>query len=126
MDELATTVSDILNQAAGGVGDLSQWLASNGLPGYARVSTAQCATVCVLSLIVLVPLAVTSFLWYKKCRSLYDSGRDGFFYAFASGILAFFGLCLFIAFYTNVIDLVGWIASPDGMLLQTLVKSIKS
>lgn len=124
MDELAVTVSNILNNAASGIGDISQWLASNGLPGYASVNMAQCAVSCIFLFLIFISIGIFCFILWKKGVDIYKARKDGYFYCLAGGSLTFIDVGVFLALYDSVINLTGWIASPDGMLLKILTESI--
>lgn len=120
MDELATTVSDILNQAAGGIGDISEWLASDGLTGYTSVMIARqscTALMCMVSILA----CVVFFRWIINSEiDLVDS-----FAVFLVAIVAV--VVMILSAFVLVIslpDLVGWLVSPDGMLLDTLVSAL--
>lgn len=120
MDELATTVSNILNQAAGGVGDISQWLATNGLPGYAAVNIAQNTAVCLIAVALIVASAF-------GIRALVTN--DAIFEDDEMYVLIFIVSCVvfcgsMVILCLTIPDLVGWLASPDGMLLKTLVSAL--
>lgn len=120
MDELATTVSDILNQTAGGIGDISEWLASDGLPGYAAVSIARNAVVVVMCALI-IALCVAVFRWGLKNEiDCFDSPVTLF--GSVAACFAIIACALLLAF--SIPDLVGWLVSPDGMLLETLVSAL--
>lgn len=124
MDELAVTVSNILNNAANGIGDISQWLASNGLPGYASVNIAQWVVYCVFLFLIFVPVMIICIILWKKGIDIYSSKGDGFFYILAGGALTFFDFIIFLALFNSVVNLTGWMVSPDGMLLKILTESV--
>lgn len=117
MDELAVTVSDILNQAAGGVGDISQWLATNGLSGYAAVNIAQNAAICILAAIFFVASVFGIYVSLKH----WDGGEEYAVAFLVSGVVFAGSLTVLCS---TIPTLVGWLASPDGMLLQTLVDGL--
>lgn len=124
MDELAVTVSNILNQAAGGVGDISQWLANNGLPGYASVNIAQNTAICLLALAFIVASVAVCLISLKKARTVNDRWGDDEIYEVIAFVSFLVGIASTITFCLGVTRLVGWLASPDGMLLQTLVSGL--
>lgn len=119
MDQLAITVSDILNQAAGGIGDISSWLASNGLSGYAAATIAQLSAIVTICLVL---IAVSSAIVYKCVKlGLYNDGICiDIVVIFAAGVLV---ICLIVMAFA-IPQIVGWMASPDGMLLDKLVSAI--
>lgn len=120
MEELASTVSDILNQAAGGVGDISEWLASDGLPGYAAVETAQAGFMVALGIVMVAVSAcamVAIVLADGKGTIDFDPG-----YAYLP--LTVILICSLVMIAVNAYSLVGWLVSPDGMLLETLVSAL--
>lgn len=114
MEELASTVSDILNQAAGGVGDISSWLATNGLPSYARVMLARNGVYVVIQLLVAF-VCVSFGVAERKIAHRYD--EELYFFLFL------FVLIDLITMLFTIPDFVGWLVAPDGMLLNTLLSS---
>lgn len=127
MDELATTVSDILNQAANGVGDISAWLASDGLAGYAAVCTVQSAEAAIMSLLLLAASAVCTYRCIKIADEdvvSYAYRKRGDTFAVVALISGSIAIVSAFVFFASVYDLCGWLASPDGMLLKTLVDGL--
>lgn len=126
MNELASTVSDILNQASNGIGDLSAWLASDGLTGYAASMTAISAShVAMAAFVAIVSFTVAAFAVASDTsdKKILKNMDDNM----AAGMLAVSGTIfllsiVFLAF--SISDLAGWLASPDGMLLKTLVDGL--
>lgn len=126
MDELATTVSDILNQASNGIGYLSAWLASDGLSGYAASMTAISAShVAMAAFVAIMSFTVAAFAVASDTsdkRILKNMKDDLAACMFGVSVTIFLLSIVFLAF--SISDLAGWLASPDGMLLKTLVDGL--
>lgn len=120
MEELANTVSDILNQASSGVGDISEWLASDGLSGYAAVSTAQSAYGVAAAVVILIACTAGIIHLARACNNG-DIDCDAGVFIFALAIIA--AIAALFAIMESY-KLIGWLVSPDGMLLKEFVSAV--
>lgn len=127
MNDLASTVSNILNDASQGVGDISQWLASNGLPEYAKIEAISSG----ISTFIMIGLLIFLVLLYKRSMRLIKillSPEDEVLTMVVLGVVTVISLVIgaFVLYclYMNCISFIGWMAAPDGMLVKVLTSSL--
>lgn len=119
--QLSQAISDLLNGAAQGVGDVAGWVQTSALPQYCvaqSVNHAVWAGVA-LAAIVLVAFLSRSFGKVLVEDEFTESGEFVLFYCL-------FGLVFVVLvgfFVVNLAPAVNWWVNPDGMVLKTLLDS---
>lgn len=121
-DNLQDAIAGLAEQFGVTTGQLWDWAQGNGIEAYARVEIAQSACIAALSLIFTV--AVWAVV-YKLAKLAKDSPRkyeDVAEVAVLAAIFITIGAMLFFTF--SMVNLSGWLASPEGMVIQQLVGAI--
>lgn len=125
-EELAKTVNDILNRAADGIGDISGWLASDGLPSYMGMK-------CVDSWFWVVAIGLLAIAMYSVltfCITKYRAaGKEGCcsdeeFYSLFAILSAVLAAILTVVLLFLIPNAIGWTLYPEGRLLEVLVGAL--
>ena len=121
-EELQHTLSGLAESLGITVGELWSWLQGNGIDAYARAVTATLWVKVALELLVIVVLLVAAALIYRDHRVKEEMERfyDGDL-LYASVLCILFVAGGFFFLYIDGSELAGWLASPEGMVISTIL-----
>ena len=126
-EELSGALADLARGLGTTTGELWAWMQSDGIDAYARAQVAKYAVGTFLSVTFLVvcifAVVATARIVKKDCESNpFDDESDAFF-----ELLLFEIMPMILAFISGlfacdqVTGLIGWLASPEGMVISMLV-----
>lgn len=122
-DKLQGVLAELASSLGTSAGELWAWLQGDGVQAYASVQVARLTVSALaggvaLALILVVMLAV----WRHCAKDKYLDGVD----LMLAEMLPGFVLLLVGMFETVVVsDLVGWMASPEGMVLMKVMEALQ-
>lgn len=125
-DELSGALADLARGLGTTTGELWAWMQSDGIDAYARAQVAKYAVGTFFSVAILVAVVATARIVKKDCEStpFYDES-DAFL-----KLLLFEIIPVILAFISGlfacdqVTGLIGWLASPEGMVISMLVERL--
>lgn len=122
-DMLQNTLAELAGDLGTSTGELWSWLQGEGVQAYAKVQVARLTAEAwgigiALALVLVVVFAVWR-IWAKSGH--YDGADFLVMEAIPSTALLILGVCE----TTVVSDLVGWMASPEGMVLMKAMEALK-
>lgn len=126
-DNLSDALAGLAESLGITVSQLWDWMQGSGLKAYAASKVATLATTSLLLIMVAVALSVAMRFVYKaemsrieNATSVFDEDFriEPFVFILMAGI---FDASCAIALAFALPDLIGWIVSPEGMLMQELV-----
>lgn len=126
-DNLSNALAGLAESLGITVSQLWDWMQGSGLKAYATSKVVTLATTNLLLFMVAVALPVMMCFVYKaemrrikNATSVYDKdfGVEAFGFILTAGIIDAF--CAITLAFT-LPDLLGWIVSPEGMLIQELM-----
>lgn len=129
-EELSGVLADLARGLGTTTGELWAWMQSDGIDAYARAQVAKYAVGTFFSVAVfvvcLVAVVTTARIVKKDCEStpFYDES-DAFLELFLFEIIPVLLALLTGAFACDqVTGLIGWLASPEGMVISMLVERL--
>lgn len=121
-DELQGVLAELASGLGTTTGELWTWLQGNGIEAYATAKVAQLwPPVIFFSLLTLLILAGMVYSFVKASKSEYFDVADILLCLFVPGIILLFTGG--VAIYT-VSDLLGWMTSPQGMVISMLLSKL--
>ena len=120
-EQLSQAVSDLLNGAMQGVGDIAGWVQTDALPQYCMVQSVNHAVFAVIALIAVVLIVCLSKWGFKVIVE--DQFSDENDIAILLVLSGFVILVLIAVFAVNLVPAVNWAVNPDGMVLKALLDS---
>ena len=120
-EQLSQAVSDLLNGAANGIGDIAGWVQTDALPQYCAVQSVNHAIWAGIAIAAIVAAAfLARFAMKVLVEDSFTNGEDVIMFYFLFGFI-FVVLAGFFA--VNLVPAVNWAVNPDGMVLKTLLDS---
>jgi len=124
-EQLQSELTELANGLGIGVGELWSWLSGNGVDAYASVQvstlTAQCVALGLVELALVASVAWLVHMHHKTSRKEGAWWYDGE-YAVATVVPSFAFVLLLIPLIDHVVTLIGWLTSPEGMVVRMLVE----
>ena len=125
MEQTDAALARLAEQLGISVGELWGWLQGNGIQSYAAARIAQSLTTIAMAFVFFIICLCFFRFFYKKSKEWEDLYRDPYDdnpYVAPIIVLPLLALgCLFVVAIT-LPDLIGWIASPEGMVIDILVR----
>lgn len=131
-EELSGALANLANQLGITTAQLWDWLQGNGVQAYARAKVAQLSVGVAVTLIgvalitiICVTLIKTDRKWRDDTNAQYDD--DYLLFPYSGELLFLVAVLIFVAFILVVNslpaigELAGWIASPEGMVIQMVL-----
>lgn len=123
MEQTDAALSELAEQLGISVGELWGWLQGSGVQSYAAARIAQSITTIAMAFVFFIICLYFFRFFYKKHEEWEDTYRtpyDDNPYVLPIILLPILALgCFFVAAIT-LPDLIGWIASPEGMVIDIL------
>lgn len=123
MEQTNAALAGLAEQLGISVGELWGWLQGNGVQSYATAKIAQSLTTITMAFIFSIICLRFFRFFYKKheeWEETYRTPYDDNPYVLPIILLPILALgCFFVAAIT-LPDLIGWIASPEGMVIDIL------
>lgn len=126
-EKLQESLAGLADQLGISVGQLWDWMYGHGAEAYAQAKIAQLyvdvaifATLLILMLVIGI-LAVRSVLKRKR-----EKGTDSYEDIILCGIIDIGVNIVLISCFTKALrELLGWLASPEGMVMQMIFDAIR-
>ena len=121
-EELQHTLSGLAESLGITVGELWSWLQGNGIDAYSRAVIANLWVRVALELLGIVVLLIAAALLYRshrikeKAEIFYDGDL-----LITSVVCILFMASGFFLLYHDGSELAGWLASPEGMVIFTIL-----
>ena len=127
-EELSNALAGLANQLGISVAQLWDWLQGSGIKAYATSKVVTNSTICIICVVIIVTSLLIAKQIYKSEKERiastsstayraqnFSEDKEFLIYAFcttaACGAVV---LCVFLP------DLMGWLISPEGMVMQEL------
>lgn len=124
MEQTYAALSELAEQLGISVGELWGWLQGSGVQSYAAARIAQLITTIAMAFVFFIICLYFFRFFYKKHEEWEDTYRtpyDDNPYVIHIILLPLLALCCFFVVAFKLPDLIGWIVSPDGMVIDILV-----
>ena len=121
-ERLQDALAGLAEQLGISVGQLWQWLQGSGVGAYARAKVAQLGATAAVGA-VLVVLGVAALVWTaRRIGEMED--RD--MYLVPLALLLIVGSAIGVIFLASTVSaLCGWIASPEGMVMDMILHGLR-
>lgn len=121
-EELQHTLSSLAESLGITVGELWSWLQSDGIEAYSRAVIANLWVKVIFELLaVIVLIAITAFFLrdhFARMESERFYDGESMIATIIFVVFAVFGL---LALMVSCSELAGWMASPEGMVISTIL-----
>ena len=122
-DELQGVLAELASGLGTTSGELWAWLQSDGIAEYAKVKVAQLGVEVAgfgLATLACIVLAVLMVRGLARCKNSWD--EDGWVFGIVTSAC---GAVVFaVSFFMAASELAGWLASPQGMVISTLLEKL--
>ena len=119
MEQTDAALAELARQLGISVGELWDWLQGNGIEAYAAARVAYGLTEVIGCLLL---FAVCAVVFVNTSRALEKVDFDGEFCCVAALVTAgIIGIIAMIGVVLCVPSLVGWMVSPEGMVMDVLL-----
>ena len=125
MENLDRALAGLASQLGVSVSQLWDWMQGYGIQAYARARIAQLAPIAVVGaifLFIMVSLPIYLLLkGYKKQDKIVYVNENAAAFTAIMEVILFFASILTVP---CLCELLGWIASPEGMVIETLMEAL--
>lgn len=123
-DNLQNVLSELAEGLGTSTGELWSWMRGNGIESYAKVRMARLWVEAFESLAVLLLCVLVGALLYrfwKKNDEYFDLGE-----LILLEVIPFVASALFALYFMETVsELAGWMASPEGMVIEKFLEMVK-
>lgn len=125
MEQTDAALSELAEQLGISVGELWGWLQGSGVQSYAAARIAQSITTIAMAFVFFIICLYFFRFFYNKHAEWEETYRTPYYddnpYVLQMVLLPALALCCFFVVAFKLPDLIGWIVSPDGMVIDILV-----
>ena len=121
-DKLQSVIAELANSVGAETGELWSWMQGDGLRAYATVGALRCWA----AVIVFMAMTIASAMYFRKAirdgHELFDGTYEGplvlDFVFLTCGLIG----AIFTAYMLP--DAIGWLVSPEGMVLHKFASAV--
>lgn len=123
-DELSSALAELAKGFGVSTGELWSWLQSNGVAEYAKVQVAQLTVSAVgIGIAIAVTFVITFVILRHHLKNPYTTDWADIMMA---ELVPSVALLVLAVIETGIVsDLVGWMASPEGMVISMLLEKVR-
>lgn len=124
MEQTDAALARLAEQLGISVGELWGWLQGNGVQSYATAKIVQLLTTVAMAFMFFIICLCFFRFFYKKHEEWEDEHRTRYNenpYITPIILLSMLALGCFFVVAVNLPDLIGWMVSPEGMVIDILV-----
>lgn len=121
-DELSSALAELAKGFGVSTGELWTWLQSDGLTEYAKVQVVQLTVSAVgIGITIAITLVIAFVILRHHLKNPYTDWVD----IMMAELVPSVALLVFAVIETGIVsDLVGWMASPEGMVISMLLEKV--